>query len=98
MPQSERRLHCVGARPEKFKFELSLQCACIRRDFRLDPKSSLPDAKIGIAVSPKFICEGWELDGSNHVEPVWVHLLEIVTGIHLDETIDVQLRLGCLWL
>src|SRR4030095_14688607 len=52
--QAEGGLSCVRARPEKFKFELCLQCARARRNFGFGSKARLPDTEISIAVGAKL--------------------------------------------
>src|SRR5262245_50100616 len=94
MAQTESGLSCVNTRTKELEFEDRLQCAQTRRDFGPGTKARLSDAEIRIAVGAELVLLGRELDGSYDVEPVRVHLLEVVTRIHHSETIDLQRRFG----
>src|SRR5262249_31182271 len=94
MAQSERGLPGVNTRTEKFEFEERLQCAQTRLDFGSGTEARLPDTEIRIAVGAELVLPGRELCGSYDVEPVGVHLIEVVTRIHHGETIDLQRRFG----
>ena len=96
MAQSEGGLSGVIACPEKLKFELGLERAHACRHFGFNAESGLSDAEVSIAVCAKLILIGRKLGRTHDVEPVRVHLLEVISGIHHDEAVNIQRRLGLL--